>query len=318
MRGWGPKVASIRGGGCYRWGMTRTHLLAFRPPLEWRAMLSYLAARATPGVEAVTPEDGGRYWRSVRLGGRRGWIVAGRARRGHALEVEVSPGLAPVLVRLIARLRRLFDLDAAPELIAAHLSTDARLAPLVAVRPGLRIAGTADRFELAVRAVLGQQVSVRGASTLAGRVAALLAEPLPEAPAALKTQPITAERIAEAGTRLLMDAGLTRARAECLVALGRATADGALPELSGDNSTGDPAGFTERFTSLPGIGAWTAEYVAMRALGWPDAFPDSDLGLRKAAGEMAPARLRAMAERWRPWRSYAAQHLWASLGAPVH
>jgi AraC family transcriptional regulator of adaptative response / DNA-3-methyladenine glycosylase II len=281
-------------------------------------MLSYLAARATPGVEAVTTDYGGRYWRSVRLGGRRGWIVAGRARRGHALEVETSAGLAPVINPLIARLRRLFDLDACPDLIAAHLSADATLAPLVAARPGLRKAGTVDGFELAVRAVLGQQVSVRGASTLAGRVARLLGDPLPDAPATLTFLPVTAERMADASPRLLMDAGLTRARAECLVALGRATAEGALPELSGADSVGDPTGFMERFMSLPGIGAWTAEYVAMRALGCPDAFPDSDLGLRKATGEAAPARLREMAERWRPWRSYAAQHLWASLGAPVH
>jgi AraC family transcriptional regulator of adaptative response / DNA-3-methyladenine glycosylase II len=298
--------------------MTEPHLLAFHPPLEWRALLSYLGARAIPGVEAVTADHGGRYRRSVRLGGRRGWIDAGRGRRGHVLEVEVSPGLAPVINPLIVRLRRLFDLDACPELIATHLSADATLAPLVAARPGLRKAGTVDGFELAVRAVLGQQVSVRGASTLAGRVARLLGEPLPDAPAGLAFLPVTAERMADASTRTLMDAGLTRARAECLVALGRATADGALPELSGADSVGDPTGFMERFTSLPGIGAWTAEYVAMRALGCPDAFPDSDLGLRKATGEPAPARLREMAERWRPWRSYAAQHLWASLGAPVH
>jgi len=298
--------------------MTGPHFLAFHPPLEWRALLSYLAARATPGIEAVTTDQGGRYWRSVRLAGRRGWIVAGRSRRGHTLEVEGSAGLASVINPLIVRLRRLFDLDASPDLIATHLSADARLAPLVAARPGLRKAGTVDGFELAVRAVLGQQVSVRGASTLAGRVARLLGEPLPDAPAALRFLPFSAERMADASARMLMDAGLTRARAECLVALGRATADGALPELSGADSVGDPSGFMERFTSLPGIGAWTAEYVAMRALGCPDAFPDSDLGLRKATGETVPARLREMAERWRPWRSYAAQHLWASLGAPVH
>jgi AraC family transcriptional regulator of adaptative response / DNA-3-methyladenine glycosylase II len=125
-------------------GMTGPHVLAFHPPLEWRAVLSYLAARATPGIEAVTTDQGGRYWRSVRLAGRRGWIVAGRARRGHTLEVEVSAGLAPVINPLIVRLRRLFDLDASPDLIATHLSADARLAPLVAARPGLRKAGTVD------------------------------------------------------------------------------------------------------------------------------------------------------------------------------
>jgi len=277
-------------------------------------MLSYLAARAIPGIEAVTADDGGRYWRSIRLNGHCGWIVAAPEKRRGALRVEVSPGLTSVVPALLVRLRRLFDLDAKPAAIAAHLARDPMLAPLVARRPGLRVAGTADGFELAVRAVLGQQVSVRGASTLTGRIAGLLAEPLPDLPAALTHLPLAAEHMVRAGPAPLLEAGLTRARADCLVTLARAVAAGSLPGLAMDASMRDPAEFMERFTALAGIGPWTAEYVAMRALAWPDAFPESDLGLRKAAGGLSPRDLRARAERWRPWRSYAAQHLWASLG----
>jgi AraC family transcriptional regulator of adaptative response / DNA-3-methyladenine glycosylase II len=286
--------------------------LAYRAPLAWEPILAYLAGRATPGVELVGGD--GRYRRTVRLHGHRGHVAVGRGPRDGALRVDVSAGLVPVLVPLLARLRRLFDLDADPAAVAAHLSADPALAPLVARRPGLRVPGAIDGFELALRAVLGQQVSVRGATTLAGRLAALVGEPLADAPAPLSHLPVSAERLAEAGVARVAAIGLTRKRAECVVALARAVASGELPELAGDAPPGDPSGFVERFTALPGIGPWTAQYVVMRGLGWPDAFPDGDLALRKAMGGPSPARMRAAAERWRPWRSYAAQYLWASLG----
>jgi AraC family transcriptional regulator of adaptative response / DNA-3-methyladenine glycosylase II len=174
--------------------------------------------------------------------------------------------------------------------------------------------GTADGFELALRAVLGQQVTVRGATTLAGRLARLLAEPLPGAPPAIPRQPISAERLAGASLRAVTGIGLPRARAECILALARAVAGGELPELSSDGPVRDPAALGQRLRTLPGVGAWTAEYVVMRSLHWPDAFPDGDVALRKAMGGLSPARIRAAAEAWRPWRAYAAQHLWASLG----
>jgi AraC family transcriptional regulator of adaptative response / DNA-3-methyladenine glycosylase II len=230
------------------------------------------------------------------------------------LRVELFAGLLPVLVPLLARLRRLFDLDADPRVVAEHLGGDPVLGPLVARRRGLRAAGAADGFELALRAVLGQQVTVRGATTLAGRLAQLLAEPLPGAPPALAYLPISADRVAGASLASITGIGLPRARAECVLALSRAVVGGELPELASDGPAEDPAAFGKRLRDLPGIGAWTAEYVMMRALHWPDAFPEGDIALRKAMGGLTPARLRAAAESWRPWRAYAAQHLWAGLG----
>jgi AraC family transcriptional regulator of adaptative response / DNA-3-methyladenine glycosylase II len=313
--------------------------LAYRPPLDWPAMLAYLATRATPGVEAVD-SAGARYARSVSLDGCHGFVVVapstpgrGRGAPSHTLRLDVSTTLLPALVPLLARLRRLLDLDADPEAIAAHLGADPRLAALVARRPGLRVPGSLDGFELAWRAVLGQQVSVRGATTLAGRLTRLLGEPLGEPlgeslaasapsdapapaglPALLTHRPVTAARLADAGAPLVASIGLPRARAECLVTLARAVTDGGFPELVGDAAGASPTSCMRRLRALPGVGAWTASYVAMRALRWPDAFPDGDLALRRALGGLTPARLRDAAERWRPWRAYAAQHLWASLG----
>jgi AraC family transcriptional regulator, regulatory protein of adaptative response / DNA-3-methyladenine glycosylase II len=295
-------------------GGTIARALEYHPPYDWPAMLAHLAARATPGVEAVT--DDGVYQRTLRIGDHHGHVVvrSSTAHGAHALRIELPASLLPALAPLIARLRRLFDLDTDPCAVAAHLRGDAMLAPLVERRPGLRVAGAADPFELALRAVLGQQVTVRGATTLAGRVARLVAEPaLATSPHGLTHLPVSAERLADVSSESLTEIGLTRARAECVVMLARAVSDGTLPELAGDGACADPAEFIRRFVALPGIGPWTAEYVAMRALRWPDAFPAGDLGLRKAMGGISAARLRAAAEPWRPWRAYAAQHLWASL-----
>ena len=325
-----------------------------RTPFEWDALRVYLSARAIAGVETVAAD--GRYWRTVRLGEASGWLAAGsdgdargrpeiapegdpsgrtgvgldregegaegsRGTEVAVLRLEVSPGLLPVLDPLVARVRRLFDLDTDPHAVATDLARHPRLAPLVARRPGLRLPGTADRFELAVRTVLGQQVTVRGASTLAGRLVRLVAEPFAAAPAGpdgrsvpLTHLPVTAERLAQTRPEILAGIGLPRTRAATLVALARAVADGELPELADDRPVAAPEELVERLTELPGIGRWTATYVAMRALPWRDGFPEGDLGLRKAMGGLTPARLRAAAEAWRPWRAYAAQHLWASLG----
>ncbi|MBV9772913.1 MAG: helix-turn-helix domain-containing protein [Gemmatimonadetes bacterium] len=288
--------------------------LAYRPPLAWGALLAYLAGRATPGVEAV---EGDRYLRTVALDGCRGWIAVEPARGADALRVRVSLGLAPVLMPLLARLKSLFDLDAEPEPIAAHLSADSALAPRVRREPGLRVPGCVDGFELAMRAVLGQQVSVRAATTLAGRIATAFGEPLETGHPALTRSPVSAEHMAAVEPEELAALGLTRARAATVVALARAVAeDGVRLEPGADVER-----TMERLRAIPGIGEWTAQYVAMRALHWPDAFPHGDLGLRKAWGGASAARLRADAERWRPWRAYAALYLWtfgAAPSAPSH
>ncbi len=297
-----------------------THRLEYRPPLDWAALRTFLTARATPGVEHVTAD--GRYQRTLRLGRFVGWLTIGPAAAGDALEVEASAELSPALAVLLPRVRRFLDLDIHPSDVVAHLGADPVLGKLVARRPGLRVARTVDGFELALRVVLGQQVSVRGASTLAGRLAAALCEPLEEVPGLeLRYLPVAAERLAQASLASVRDIGLPASRAACLIRLGRAVAAGELPELASngvlpERATAEPTDFLRRFTELPGIGPWTAAYVAMRALGWSDAFPEGDLGLRSAMGGASPARMRLLAERWRPWRSYAAQHLWAGLGDP--
>ncbi len=288
--------------------------VGLRPPFDWPAMCAYLGARAIPGVECVLPGEPPRYWRSVRVSGRTGVIAIGASERAATLGVDVSLSLLPALVPLLARLRHLLDLDATPSVIAAHLGHDPLLADQVARAPGRRVPGTVDAFELAVRAVLGQQVSVRGATTLAGRLVSAVAEPLASGTSPLTHAPISPERLADAPLALVAGIGLPRARAACLVTLARTVADGALPALVDPLLAGaDTRAFEREFTALPGIGRWTSQYVAMRALRSPDAFPDDDLALRKAAGGLTAARLRHLAERWRPWRAYAAMHLWASL-----
>ena len=271
-------------------------------------MLGWLVPRGTPGVELVTD---GRYRRAVRVGDHRGVVTVGAEPKASALSVELSPSLLPALVPLLTRLRRLFDLDADPAIVGEHLAQDPWIGSLVERRPGLRVAGAMDGFELALRAVLGQQVSVRGASTLAGRLATLLGEPLaPElADDAIVRLPVTAERLAEAGESKVAGIGLPRVRARTVIALARAVAGGRLDLAPG----ADIARTRSALMELPGVGEWTTEYVLMRAIRWPDAFPAGDLGLRKAAGGISAAQLRRRAEAWRPWRSYAAAHLWQSL-----
>ncbi len=285
--------------------------LSYRPAYDWPAMLAWLAPRATPGVEVVAD---GRYQRTVGLGEHRGIVAVSADRATPALRVELSAPLVPALVPLLTRLRRLFDLDAEPAVVEEPLGGDPWLAALVRRRPGLRVAGAMDGFELALRAVLGQQVSVRGASTLAGRLAVLVGEPLALEPAggpppALDRLAVTADRLAQASEASVAGIGLPRSRARTVVALARAVASGRLDLAPGAELGRVRAGLRE----IPGVGEWTAEYVLMRALRWPDAFPAGDLGLRKAAGGITAAALRRRAEAWRPWRAYAAAHLWQSL-----
>jgi AraC family transcriptional regulator of adaptative response / DNA-3-methyladenine glycosylase II len=248
-------------------------------------MLAYLRLRAIPGVESV---DETHYRRTVAIGEHQGFIGVSLAASGTALEVELSPGLAPVIGAVIVRVKNLFDLGATPDAVAEVLSQDPMLAGVVRRLPGLRVPGAFDGFELAVRAVLGQQVSVRGATTLAGRWAARMCS-------------VAADEIAALG--------VVGARARCLVALAHAAAERRIVL----GLAADVEEQIERLTALPGIGPWTAQYIAMRALRWPDAFPAEDLMVLRAAG-LGKKELRARAEAWRPWRAYATHYLWQSLG----
>jgi AraC family transcriptional regulator of adaptative response / DNA-3-methyladenine glycosylase II len=224
------------------------------------------------------------------------------------LRAEISLSLAPALMALVARLRRLFDLDAQPDLIAAQLGADPDLAARVGVRPGLRVPGAFDGFETAARAVLGQQVSVGAATTLAGRLAAEFGEPIDTPHRELNRVWPVADRLARAPAEAIAGLGILPSRARTLRMLAAAAARGELT-LS---PIADVRPALQRLEQLPGIGPWTAQYVAMRALGWPDAFPESDLGIRKALGGVSIAEVRRRSERWQPWRAYAAMHLWVS------
>ncbi|MCU0634911.1 MAG: helix-turn-helix domain-containing protein [Gemmatimonadaceae bacterium] len=296
--------------------------LSYRPPYDWPQMLRYLEARATAGVELVTHARGGRYWRTVALRNAIGVLSIAPAPRGgrtNALRVTLSASLVPEIVPLLARVRRLLDLDCAPRAVAAHLGEDPLLGPLLAARPGLRVPGAFDGAELAIRTVIGQQVSVRGANTLARRFVERLATPLPDAvrahaPEELTHVAVTPAQLRAAGGDAVAAIGMPRTRAAAIVSLAEAIGRGDFPELV-DAAAPDPVATMRRLEALPGIGAWTAHYIAMRALSWPDAFPDGDLVLRKAAGSISAVQLRTRAEAWRPWRAYAAQHLWASQSA---
>jgi 3-methyladenine DNA glycosylase/8-oxoguanine DNA glycosylase len=269
--------------------------------------MAFFAARSLPGVERVEENS---YGRSFTQGGRAGALRVSLQRRvrGYSLSLE-SPSWA-LSKPLSSGVSRLFDLSANPRAIARVLSRDPLLAPLVARRPGLRVPGAWDPFEVAVRAVLGQQISVAGARTLAGRLVALCGRPLPKRlarPGLTHVFPSPAA-VAEAD---VASVGLPRARAAALKAFARAVADGSFV-LAAPKGLED---FEERLTALPGFGPWTAHVVALRALGEGDAFPNGDLGLVKAMERAGVKRDRiaARAERWRPYRAYATLHLWASL-----
>lgn len=280
--------------------------LDFRPPLAWESLLAYLRLRAIPGVEFV---DGTHYRRTVAIGEVQGYIGVSLAKSGLALEVEVSPSLAPVIGAVIVRVKRQFDLGCAPDAVSAVLREDATLAATVRRLPGLRVPGAFDGFELAVRAILGQQVSVKAATTLAGRWAqtfgAAIATPYAElnrlTPSAVSMLDVAADRIGALG--------IVGSRARALIALAQAMTDGRVVL----NYAANVEEQIESLERLPGIGPWTAHYIAMRALHWPDAFPDGDLVLLKAAG-CTRKELLARAEAWRPWRAYATHYLWQSLG----
>lgn len=275
-------------------------LLAYRPPYDWDWVLGFLAARTIAGVESVADRA---YRRVVGSGEHEatGWIEVRRACRGHLLEVRVAPSLARRIPELLGRVRRVFDVEARPDEIAAGLGAWA------GERPGIRLPGGFDGFELAARAILGQQVSVKAAHTLAGRVADRFGVPVDTPFDGLTRAFPTAAELAAQAPENVAALGIVRQRAAALVGLARAMAEGRLPL----EPAADVDGTLAALRALPGIGDWTAQYVAMRALGWPDAFPASDLVLMRALRVRTPRAALAAAEAWRPWRGYAVMHLWS-------
>ncbi|HET9360126.1 MAG TPA: AlkA N-terminal domain-containing protein [Vicinamibacterales bacterium] len=285
-------------------------LLRYRPPYDWPAMLEFLRDRAIPGVESVSD---GRYARTIEIEGTHGVVIV-EAAAGHALKAAIRFPRLSALPAVIARIRRLFDLAADPHAIDAHLAEDSVLAPLVAARPGLRVPGAWDGFELVVRAVLGQQITVRAAAGLAAKLVARYGEQLRDPSLAVDGLSHVFPRpecvaLADPATLAMP---MTRGRALTSLASAVARDPGILC------SSQEPAACVKRLRAFAGVGDWTAEYIAMRQLREPDAFPADDVGLQRAIARRDGRRptsreLVGLAERWRPWRAYAAQHLWTSL-----
>lgn len=286
--------------------------LPYRAPYDWDAIIGFLTARAIPGVETVSAR---RYARTLSVDGASGVIVVTPG-DGDFLVAEIRFPKLKALPAVIARIRRVFDLTADPHLIGAHLSQDPSLAPLVAARPGLRAPGAWDGFEMAVRAILGQQITVTAARNLAAKLVETYGEPTLD-PAATR---LGLTRIFPTPERLV---------GQDIAALGMPRARGAALEALARTVAADPTIFTPRadlesaikaLSALPGVGEWTAQYIALRELREPDAFPHADIGLLRAMADPDGARptpeaLLARSQGWSPWRAYAAQHLWAADAA---
>lgn len=278
-----------------------TFALAYRPPLAWDALLAFLAQRCVEGVERV---DASSYARCVELrhGGRdvAGWLRLTHAPQRYAVDVTLPVTLAPVVGPVLARVRQLLDLGANPHVI------DARLGALAAAQPGLRVPGAFDGFEIIVRAIVGQQIAVAHALGVLSRMAQRFGTQVDGAAAGLRTTFPRAQVFAALAPAALQACGITRLRAQAIVAVAREVAAGRI--------TPEPlaplAATLEALQRIPGIGAWTAQIIAMRALAWPNAFPAGDAVLQKQLGLRSAAALLQHASQWEPWRAYATLHLW--------
>jgi AraC family transcriptional regulator, regulatory protein of adaptative response / DNA-3-methyladenine glycosylase II len=284
--------------------------LRYRPPYDWESMLGFLRARAIPGLEIV---DGCAYARAVEIDGRIGSVEVSHLPRHQSLSVTIRFPEVRALPAIVSRVRRLFDLGAEIETIDGHLSLDPLLAPLVAERPGLRVPGGWDGFELAVRAILGQQISVAAARRLAGQLVARHGKTVPvtfrKHPALTHVFPAAAA-LARAES---IGLGMPAARERSLRALSEAVS--ADPNLFRPHGTIESA--IKRLRTIRGVGEWTAYYIALRAMREMDAFPSTDIGLLRGMARIdatcaTSAGLEMRAESWRPWRAYAAQHLWTA------
>jgi AraC family transcriptional regulator of adaptative response / DNA-3-methyladenine glycosylase II len=278
--------------------------IAYRPPYDWSSIHAFLARRAVAGVEIA---DARSYSRTLRLVRHRsvvtGWFSVAPAPRKNALRVSVSASLAKALPAALSRVKHLFDVAAHPEEISQALGE------LASPRRGLRLPGAADGFELAVRAILGQQVSVVAATRIAARLADAFGEDIDTPVAGLNKLFPTPEALAALDPPKVATTGIISARARAIVALAKEVA----AERIHLEPSADVTATLAALEALPGVGPWTAQYIAMRALAWPDAFPHPDVALIKAMKASSPREALAASESWRPWRAYAVMHLWKSL-----
>jgi AraC family transcriptional regulator of adaptative response / DNA-3-methyladenine glycosylase II len=279
--------------------------LPYRPPLDWAAMSGFLKGRTIPGVEVV---DGDCYRRTVQINSYAGVIELQHLANEAYLLMRVWLSGYDCVMQVVERARRIFDLGADPQQISEHLRPSPLLARAIEASSGLRVPGAWDGFELAVRAVLGQQVSVAAARTLAGRFAAAFGKPISSPFETLTTVFPSPDQIANQSVAEIARLGILPKRAQTIIELARALTEGGVALTPGVNVQV----VIEKLKTITGIGEWTAQYIAMRALTWPDAFPHTDLGVMKALGERNPKRVLQAGEAWRPWRAYAVMHLWTA------
>ncbi|MCE9557327.1 MAG: helix-turn-helix domain-containing protein [Armatimonadetes bacterium] len=275
--------------------------LGYRPPFAWDAALAFLSKRAVQGVERITPNS---YTRTIQRGTDAGLLTITNDEARAQIKVDLSPELLPHMRRILPQVRRMFDLDARPDLIETHLGD-------LITDPGLRVIGAFEPFEVACRAIIGQQVSVPAATTIMNRLVCAFGEEIPDHPPDLNRIAPTAAQLALKTVGEIAGLGMPGKRAETLIRVAELVATG-----EGLLETVNPEEFIANLVAIPGIGPWTAHYLAIRLLGWSDAFPADDLVLRQAAGNITATELTKRAEQWRPWRAYAAVHLWHSTNLP--
>jgi AraC family transcriptional regulator of adaptative response / DNA-3-methyladenine glycosylase II len=283
-----------------------SELYPYQSPFYWTGTLEFLKTRLIKNIELVKDEF---YARTIRIGKHTGWIKVTHAPEKHSLRMEHSSSLAPVLPMLQERLRNQFDLSATPDLINAHLAKHKLLKASVAKHPGLRVLGTFDEFEMAIRAIIGQQITVKAATTISCRFANAYGEKITTPFSELSRLTPPAQIIAKATIDDIAKLGIVSARAKCIIALAQAFVSGSLQLEPGLK----PEVAIEQLVKLPGIGPWTAHYIAMRGLRWLDAFPKEDVAVRNALGGMTAKEAEALSQLWRPYRSYAVFHLWMML-----
>lgn len=279
--------------------------LSYRPPYDWALLLTFLEKRRIKEVEWIHDNH---YLRTVAIAGHQGWVRVGHHPQQQCLRVELSQSLIPVIPALLQRLRQLFDTSSSPDSIAGHLAKDPLLGSTLQRHPGIRVAGCFDPFELALRAILGQQVTVAAATTLSRRLACRFGRPISTPFAELSRLAPVAADFSGATADDLGSLGIVGSRIKAILALAGADRENFFQQLQGQSIEQQQAALV----ALPGIGPWTAQYIVMRAFSRTDAFPKEDIALRKALGGISSREAEAFSRRWSPWRSYAVMLLWHS------
>ena len=274
--------------------------IAYCPPLDWTSLLTFISGHSACGMEVI---DGATYIRTVQMGNQSGWIIISNNEEKNTLQVEISETIAPFFQQITSRIKLLFDLTANPAEISLQLGD------VAVAKPGLRLPGAFNGFEVAIRIVLGQQISVQAAKTIGYRLVRTFGQPIDTPFTNLTHLWPTPAALAQASVEAIMALGIVRRRAETIRSISNEIMEGRL-HLDGSSSVEETL---EKLIAIPGIGEWTAQCISMRALGNKDAFPHTDLGLMKALNEKNKKRILDIAEAWRPWRAYGAMHLWKSL-----